>query len=1034
MTPANREDIIDLRRRNAYARGFARQTGRAGTASALIQAFTLALAILTVSPQTSFAQSREPSVGLNEPGPSRVNGSTDSQSRRFMDLLFGEQTRMPVRPEHASNGHGPIVRDGPAGLQGFLWDFGRSNDTDHNEWPDGWGRREGRGYPSYVKIELAAKDEDLQKALERLDAWLLGRTGYIETWRWARDYVPWMFLLQPLTADLPTLINRLATKPVLTPLPPTLPDFVLDTFLRIQMDGGMAEVWSTALPINRTYQYRFRCRVMTDGLRHDSAVAELVFLDQDDAEVAVHAIDPVGGTTPWTTHQIDRIRPPETAVRMFVRLRVEGSGDGLQDIRGEIGFDDIELEQFPQLRIATDRPRGVYWRDQPVEVTARVMGLSRSTFDVRFRLLDQDDRVLATQAIRIVDGAPVRAEALKITSKRDDMLINWSPPRLEPGFYRFTASIEEGSLSSLASVTTIAVIDRLADGLPHGPYGWTLADMTKEMDGEQKWSPDEIAAWLQSLGVAWVKVPCWLAPDDLAGAEKLTVLFRKLEDAGIESVGLLDVPPKSELPMYDLRGEDDEVAALLFRDEKVWRRRLESIMPRLTLKCRTWQLGADRDHSFLGRPNLRESIKQISGGLQGFGQPIDLALSWPWLEQELPPEESSWQANCRSADTPFSADELDQYLSLNESRPGGGLATWLLLDPIDRRTYRREDRIRDLVLRMATVRRHRVESAFVSRPQDPQQGVLESDGRPGELLLPWRTTARLLGNRRYMGALDLRSGAKGDVFGSDDDAVMLVWSDQPTVERIFLGDDVRHVDVWGRSKPLRVDYSGPHPVHEIPIGREPAFLVGLDPTLIAFRMSVQMQPDQLDSLLGETQSVGVRFSNPTNVSLLGTLDFRAPQSWLVDSQMRPWETLPGKQGFQRFDVILGNNATVGTHDIPLVFQFQTAPPRTITVHRNLRVGPDGLELNAVSRMVGDEMLVRLELTNSGSRTRTYQFILFPRNGRQDKRLIVSVEPGRTEKRYFGFVDGEELIGQTMWLRAVEQDSDRVLNYTILGQR
>ncbi|WP_413431019.1 hypothetical protein [Crateriforma spongiae] len=990
-----------------------------------------------------FAGAQDPAVSFEK------RGENDAYQNRLTELLFGKQSRMPVRISASAPLRGPDVHEGPAGLKGYVWDFGRTNDNDHDLWPDSWGRREGRGYPNYIEIGIESAGNPTTTLLRNIDAWLLGQDAYIDVWQWVRKNVPLVALIQPPSPQPIVMINRFATHPVLPILPPTLPDLAEDNYLRFQMNGGLAEVWSTVVPTNRAYQYQFRCQAKTTGLKHDRAIAELVFLDETDQEVDVHAMSPITGTTPWTRYQIDHIRPPQTASKMLVRLRIEGSGDGLQDIRGEIGFDEIRIEQFPQLRVETDRERGVYWVDQPIDVTARVMGLGHHNFSIRFRMLDQYDREIATKLVPIRPGAAFAAgisgadtgngssEAdrlmVRLTS-RDDVRVDWSPPLPPPGFYRFTAALEDGHRTSLASETTVVVIDRLVDRPVRGPYGWTLDNFSARTEDRPDFSPESITQWLQALGVSRVKIPAWLGPDDHEGAERLTQLFRRLQDAGIQTVGMLDVPPRSRLSMYDLRGADDEVAAQLFRDEKVWQSELEPVMTRLTLKCRVWQLGADGDHSFLGRPGLRDSVQEISRGLQGFGQPLDLALSWPWLEPLPPPEETSWQANCRTLDLPMTSDELHEVLTRNESTRKLGPRTWMLMDPIRKDQYSRDARILDLVLRMATIRNHRVEASFVSRPTDTESGLLRPNGRPGELLLPWRTTSRLLGDLRYIGSIEMRSGAQNAVFAGNGRAVMMVWSDQPTQEEMYLGDQPRQIDVWGRSNRLQESPGREHPVHRFVIGKTPTFLVDIDPTLIAFRMSVALQPAQLDSLLGISQPIVVSYSNPTDVSLLGTLRMVGPTSWQVQSPLRPWEILPHKGAREVFNVILENDTTVGDYEIPIRFQFQTTPPRSITVYRDMHIGPEGLELQATTRMVGSEMLVQLELTNSGPRTRTYQFILFPRNGRQDKRLILSVQPGKTVKRFFGLEDGEELVGQTMWLRAIEQDSDRVLNYTITGTR
>ena len=415
-------------------------------------------------------------------------------------------------------------------------------------------------------------------------------------------------------------------------------------------------------------------------------------------------------------------------------------------------------------------------------------------------------------------------------------------------------------------------------GSTRSPFGWTLPRWVVHQP------PHEVASWLESVGVSWIKYPCWVAPEDTATAERIAELMNKLQEAGIQTVGMLDVPPESERPKYQLRTRREMVASQLFRDVKVWEPLLEPVLSRLTLKVRTWQLGGERDFSFLGRPRLRESVEQISKGLQGYGQPIDVVISWPWLESTLPPTEAAWQAVCRSVDPPLGADELDQFLSLEkQDRRHKGPSTWILIDPISQKKYRRDDRIQDLVLRMATVRGHRVEAAWLSDPYDADHGVLRPDGRPGELLLPWRTTSRLIGGLRKSGSLRLQGGSDNAVFVGTDRAVLMLWSSQPTQEKLFLGDDTQLVDAWGRIIDLPTTPDPTQPYQTINVGKVPVFVTGVDPVLLAFRMSVDTKPTQFDSLLGEKQKLKIFFTNPTRESMVGTVRLRASDSWAVEN-------------------------------------------------------------------------------------------------------------------------------------------------------
>lgn len=606
-----------------------------------------------------------------------------------------------------------------------------------------------------------------------------------------------------------------------------------------------------------------------------------------------------------------------------------------------------------------------------------------------------------------------------------DSEVTWALPQLGAGYYRLEASIVGQPVETLATETTFAVIDPALGGPPHGVFGWTLPE------GSQGLEQRDLALWLASMGVAWVKYPCWLAPDDTLQAEETAAVLGKLQEEGIQTVGMLDVPPEDQWQHYAIRGRRDLVAAQLFRDALTWQPLLEPVMTRLTLKVRTWQLGADRDFSFLGRPRLRESVQEIASGLQGFGQPIDVAISWPWLERELPRGESSWQAVCRSSEPPLGAKELNAYLALRDEEAGSDAPrTWLLLDPIAKRSYGRDDRIRDLLLRMATVRSHRVQAAFISDPRDPEHGLLKESGRPDELLLPWRTTSRLIGNLYHAGSLPLRSGANNLVFTGVDRAVLMVWSPEPTEEMIYLGDGAALVDVWGNVTPLREEVVGNQVVHRVPIGPLPSFLINVNPTLLAFRMSVQLSPPQLDSFLGEKQPIRISFSNPTHQSLVGQMLVRSPETWTVDSPLENWELLAGRTAHHDFDVVLSNTSKIGTYELPIQFVVETVPPQAITVYKKITVGPKGLDLDVKTKLMPNgDLRVQIEMTNHTEKSLAYDCMLFPSAQRQYQRCFLTLDPGQTVHRTISWREGADLVGTRMLLRADEKDGPRVFNHS-----
>ena len=958
-------------------------------------------------------------------------------------------------------------RIGPAGLRSYHWTFSRNGDRNFDRWPDSWRRHRGPGYPNYVGIEITPHDFEVESRMRKVD------TALVLAWIRMKDVFP-----------------------TISSLPPSIADILVDRCLTIALNGGLARADSPRLPASGQFQYQFSVDVRTKKLRHDRAYAELVFLDEAGEEIRADATPSVEGTQDWTTLSIDRVTPPSKCESMYVRVRVDNGEDGLEDIDGEISFDNIRVEQFPQLTVATDKPFGLYQEGDTVGVSIDLMGLPHDDVVAQLQLTDQDDLVVrsyrhALNSNKQQDGVGKPRPELS-GGNNDNEAWSLRLTDLDPGHYRLDVTIENNSRSSLATSTTIAV---LADLSPIGfaaikrgaaslggsapeesdaaasfiddssgeqdasvsPFGFVLSRELMQSHQQGDINERQIANWLNDCGVGWAKFPVWFASDDVGSADTASMLALALSEAQVRPVGMLDQPPASELSRYQLSSDSDVVAAALFQNSARWRPELDAIMNRMTIRIHTWQLGADHDTSLMQRSDVGTTLDAIATALQGFGQPIEIVLPWPWLERKPPKATQSWKTVQRFSASSLTAIELDAALDRDQPRSPsetgfgqltsldgstsspwdmdehanstfGRLRRWISLTPIDGMRYQRNERIADLMLRMATMRGHQVQAGFVSRALDDRYGVAKTNGRPGELMLPWRTTARLLEKMRNIGSLQLHHGTQNIVFESDTKALLMVWADSPRTEELFLGDQVHEVDAWGRIRPVPTVERDGRLVHQVHVDSIPRFLVGIDPMLARFRMSVSIDRQRLDSLLGQSQSVRVMMSNPVSSTLSGEINLLGPPAWRVSPRKQPLDLLPKRSGAAKFGVVLGNNATIGEHELPLDFQFDTVPPTRIRVYRRLSVGPEGFDLNVATRLIGDRLRVVFEITNETDRGAEFDCLLFASADRQYQRRLIAVGPGETVRRTIDWPRGRELRGKTMLLRAVQQEGRRVINH------
>jgi hypothetical protein len=322
-------------------------------------------------------------------------------------------------------------------------------------------------------------------------------------------------------------------------------------------------------------------------------------------------------------------------------------------------------------------------------------------------------------------------------------------------------------------------------------------------------------------------------------------------------------------------------------------------------------------------------------------------------------------------------------------------------------------------------------AVFLPQPFHDEQGIMNVDGSPGELFVPWRTTAMLIGGTEYLGPLQLPGGSTGHMFARDGRAVMAVWSERPTTERVFLGYEVEQIDVWGRgTKPVLHEQDG-RELHELPIGTMPTFVTGLSEAVARWQAALAFENPQLSSVAGREQLVMLRLKNTFPQGVNGELTLHAPKSWGFDPRPTRFKITEGEEQLVPLPVTLMADANSGPQ--PVRLDFDVAGYH-FSVHRTLQLGLDDVQVEMTSQLRKDgALIVQQHLTNLSDRPLSFQCVLFAPGRRRETRQIINLGRDRTTLA-FVLPDGEQLIGKKLWLRAEEIGGSRVLNYTLLAER
>jgi hypothetical protein len=886
----------------------------------------------------------------------------------------------------------------------FHCDFGAAWDTNFDNWPDRWSREHSIDYPHYLPIKIVEEGP-------------------------------------PATPGGPG-VNR---------------------SLRIDLDGAAGAAHTPAIKVDTMYTYIAEGYVRTEGLKHDEACLVLTFLDADRKPVQAVRSDRLRRTTPWTKVRIGPVAPTSRNAQTAIITLHVGPVDEA-DLRGSAWFADIWFGRLPRMMLSADRRSHLYFDDESPQITCTASGFAQEHTKVVFELVDVAGNVVSRSEERLVPDADDRDSANQARGapktvtppedshtgsasdssvasdeqgKTDDQpetgndveqppraapifagTAVWQPNVRGPGFYQVRVEMPGKTGVVNRRSINLAIVRRLP-APAGGEFGWSIPG------GEDPLTLTELAEVVGHSGCNWCKFPLWDKSQRAKREEQLVWFAERLSLRRVELVGLLCDPP-AEL-RKQLGGPESQQAAGIFSlPTEMWFPSLEPIMTRLSLKVRWWQLGLDRDQSFVGYADLGKKVTALKKQFSRYGQRVSLGLGWSWLKQ-LPDEKPTWDFLAFSAEPPLTWEEQLLYLRTTKDK---GCARWVVLDPLPREHYSLETRITDLAMRMIAAKMEGAEGVFIPQAFSDSLGVMNQDGTVGELFIPWRTAAHLLAGAKPLGSLQLPANCRTEVFERGAEIVMAVWSDRPTRVPMFLGDDARQIDLWGRESPLPLENG----MQILQVGPAPLFYTGIDAALMRTQMSVQFENAALASQFLKPQPNGLKLTSHFPQSIRGQVRIVAPDTWRPTPKDILFKVAPAETMYQQFEVTLQPNATTGRQLVRLDFDLTADRRYQFSIYRQMEVGLSDIFAEAFTRLnERGELEVEQRITNETDEVMSFKCYLYLPPPR--KRMMMHVEDhGRgVDLKTYRIYNGEELLGKTMFIRAEEINGTRILNLEVTAQ-
>ncbi len=824
--------------------------------------------------------------------------------------------------------------------------------------------------------------------------------------------------------------------------------------LVIHPDGSSVRIASPPIRVLPKFSYIIRLKLKEKGIRHGEIRVSLEYYNEENELLQLEEEPPIKTKEGWTQIELGEYKPRDRSIDRM-KLFIEFNRGNRVDLGAELAIAEIELLRQPSIEIYTDSEFNVYTNPEDVVVTCELSGIKERNPELRFQLLDATNRTIGNSGIRTLEGNLISEEKQRASDivhgyggdeTGYEGKKQWHPPIKEHGFYRIRVQMLSSSTGEVMSepAITIAVVPKGLQETHSGEFGWSLTRADYPL------SFKVLQDLLPLAGVNYVKIPVWFPIQKDERGNEILEFSGQMAARGIEMVGIIDDPTERIQNPLDY-GNSTPVESYLTANPEQWLEHYDHVITKLSLQVRWWQLGYDNDTSFVGSSKIIKRIRDIRNNLFRFGQDTRLGIAWRWdymldWDQIVP-----WDYQQMSYSEDLNSVQLDEWMK--KITPSNA-QRWVSVAPHDNAPEGLDDvalhqfRVRDFVEQIIVAKVNGADGIFVVDPfsglPDPnakQTGVMNIDGTPGELLLPWRTCARLLSGATYIGSQVMPMDSKNWMFKRPDGSVVMVlWNHDSVTEQLYLGDGVEEFDIWGKSKKPPVKDGK----QVIRVNRMPKFLLGLNEDIARWRMNTEFAEKRFPSIFGIELENAIKVKNTFGQGVIGTVNIHVPQDGMDASfdntkESQSWNLTLDEAGIglardESADLPFMVNlyeALYGTQPVRLDFEVDGDKVYRFSVWRKLHIGKGDIKLAIHTEMTDEgRLVIRQEMQNNSEDLASFKCQLYAPPSRR-KRVHVYQLGSNIDKKTFTYVDGANMIGRGMKLRIEEVDGDRVLIYRFI---
>ncbi len=876
--------------------------------------------------------------------------------------------------------------------------------------------------------------------------------------------------------------------------------------LRFDLKRKEIAYYSPIKKIDAPHSYLLTGKIKTQSLANSAAVVSISFLNSKRVRIKRYLSNFYTGTNNWRTVSISQVDPPENASYAVIGCYlVQGEK---KDIRGTVWFDELQLKQLPRLTITSNFQTHFKKPNAPIKIEWKIKGLDpglddednnekKNNYKLHLELFDNKNESKDEKVIKLIPDVRYNengeGESFPVPENHEP----WDVIPQEYGFYEVRAILSNNDKEVFRKSTYFTVIDFVKENTIHnGDFGWSILNPLSKLKSSLNYT--EMEDIITQGGVQWLQYPVWRSVESAEESQQLSEFFEQLSHNRVKSVGVLDEPP--QIIRRQFASDWQGVSEVFSMPTKFWKPSVESVVARNSTSIRHWQLGTNNDKSFVGLKTFDSTIKTVQSKFSEIGRDTRLGMPWKWeseysrniknsktfliLNSKFPDEysdvkdkiikrksisagEKTWLVirpmSINEAKVKIELEELYQSELLNESlaRPV----------PVDKTEFQNETnddisaliqrmrrigrmRSSDLVKRMIAAKHAGADVILASDIFNPDHGLLNENGSPGILFLPWRTTSLALSGTHLEGSFQLKEKSENLVFFRKNEAIIIIWNDEateevPIEESIFLGENAFTTkNFWDTEGRLKQDslYS-PLQIKVTPV---PLIIQQCSYELAKWRMAVEFKNGQVASKSGELHDEIIGF-NPYNSPVTVKIGkIKSQSGWNITFPEKSEFSVEAKSKFHiPIEIELGSDTSIGDEELEIPFEIDAVRRDVVdatsqkvknifqkynfSVYRTYKVGSDKISLNVVeTRDENGNLNIEVTITNDTPEIMDFTCRLFVPGRNPLKKKIFNVKGKRPV--VYKLPNAENMKNQHISVKASQIRVDHILNHKwIVGE-